>query len=51
MMIGAFDPMYSKRIFEHVKLLVVGAILAPGKRTVTALLRMMGSSHNQSFQD
>jgi hypothetical protein len=37
MVIGAFAPMFSKRIFEHVKLLVVGAILAPGKRTVVML--------------
>jgi hypothetical protein len=29
--IGAFAPMFSKRVFEHVKLLLVGAILAPGK--------------------
>jgi hypothetical protein len=51
MVIGAFAPMFSKRIFDHVKLLVVGAILAPGKRTVTSVLRVMGRSHDQSFQN
>jgi hypothetical protein len=51
MVIGAFAPMCSKRLFEHMKLLVVGAILAPGKRTVTSVLRVMGSSHDQSFQN
>jgi hypothetical protein len=49
--IGAFAPMFSKRIFEHAKLLLVGAILAPGKRTVTAVLRVMGRSHDQHFQN
>jgi DDE superfamily endonuclease len=34
-----------------VKLLVVGAILAPGKRTVTSVLRVMGRSHDPSFQN
>jgi hypothetical protein len=29
MVIGPFAPMFSKHILEHVKLLVVGAILAP----------------------
>jgi hypothetical protein len=48
--IGAFAPMFSKRIFEHATLLLVGAILAPGKRTVTAVLRVMGRSHDQYFQ-
>jgi hypothetical protein len=35
--IGAFAPMFSKRIVEHVKRLLVGAILAPGKRPVTSV--------------
>jgi hypothetical protein len=30
--IGAFAPLFSRRVFEYAKLLVVGAILAPGKR-------------------
>jgi hypothetical protein len=37
MVIGAFAPMFSKRVFEPVKRLLVGAILAPGKRTITAV--------------
>jgi DDE superfamily endonuclease len=51
MVIGAFAPMCAQRIFEHMKPLVVGAILAPGKRTVTSVLRVMGRSHDQSFQN
>jgi hypothetical protein len=49
--IGAFAPLFSRRVFEHAKLLVVGAILAPGKRTVTSVLRVMGRSHDKHFQN
>ena len=35
--IGAFAPVFSRRVFEHAKLLIVGAILAPGKRTITSV--------------
>ena len=48
---GAFAPLFSKRTFEHAKLLLVGAILAPGKRTVTAVLRVMGKSTEAHFQN
>jgi DDE superfamily endonuclease len=51
MVIGAFAPMFSQRVFEHVKLLIVGAILAPGKRTVTSVLRVMGRSDDRHFQN
>ncbi len=40
----AFAPLFSERVFTHVQVLVVGAILAPGKRTVSAVLRVMGKS-------
>jgi hypothetical protein len=49
-LIVAFAPLFSKPVFEHVKLLLVGAILAPGKRTVTACLRVMGLSDEKNFQ-
>jgi hypothetical protein len=49
--IGAFAPLFSRRVFEHAKLLVVGAILAPGKRTVTSVLRVMGRSSDEHFQN
>ena len=38
----AFAPVFSERIWDWVQVLVGGAILAPGKRTVTAVLRVMG---------
>jgi len=34
--------LFSRRVFAHVQLLVLGALLAPGKRTVTAALRIVG---------
>ena len=49
--IGAFAPLFSKRIFMHVKLLLAGAILAPGKRTVTAVLQVMGKGAEAHCQD
>jgi hypothetical protein len=49
--LGAFAPMFSKRVVEPVKRLLVGAILAPGKRTITAVLRVMGHSDNVHFQN
>src|SRR5438309_490967 len=49
-LIVKFAPVFSKRVWEHVQVLVVGALLAPGKRTVTAVLRVMGLSQEQQFQ-
>src|SRR5438552_5148603 len=49
-LIVKFAPVFSKRVWEHVQVLVVGALLAPGKRTVTAGLRVMGLSQEQQFQ-
>src|SRR6478672_13890436 len=46
-----FAPVFSERVFEWAKVLVVGAILAPGKRTVTAALRVMGLSNEAQFQN
>jgi hypothetical protein len=46
-----FAPLFSRRVFEHVQVLVVGAILSPGKGTVTATLWVMGSSQSQRFQN
>jgi hypothetical protein len=35
---------FSERVLEWAKVLVVGAILSPQKRTVSAVLRVMGLS-------
>jgi len=46
-----FAPRFSRRVFEHVPVLVVGALLAPGQRTVTAALPVMGLSQEVHFQN
>jgi hypothetical protein len=42
---------FSKRTWKLAVVLMVGAILAPGKRTVTAILRIMGLSQEHHFQN
>jgi hypothetical protein len=45
-----FEPLFSERVWEWAKILLVGAILAPGKRTVTSVLRVLGLSQERQFQ-
>jgi hypothetical protein len=47
--LGAFAPLFSKPVWAHATVLVVGAILTTGKRTVTACLRVMGLSQETCF--
>ena len=47
----AFAVLYSRRVWQHVQILLMGAILAPGQRTVTAILRIMGLSAKKHFQN
>lgn len=49
--IGAFAPLFRKSIWERAVVVLLGAILAPGKRTVTAVLRVMGRSTERHFQN
>jgi hypothetical protein len=44
-----FAPLFSERVWGHVQVLVAGAILAPGKRTVSSALRAMGLDQQKSF--
>jgi hypothetical protein len=48
--IGVFAPVFSRPVWQHVKVLMTGAVLAPGTRTVTAILRIMGRSAAADFQ-
>ena len=50
-MIEPFIKLFSERIWERAKILLVGAILAPAERTVTAVLRVMGLSAEKHFQN
>src|SRR3990172_6117940 len=49
--LGAFARLFSKRIWEHARILLIGAILSPAERTVTAALRVMGLSGEKHFQN
>jgi hypothetical protein len=44
-----FAPLFSERVFQHVQVLLAGAILAPGKRTVSSALRAMGLDQHKPF--
>jgi len=46
-----FESVFSERIWEWAKVLLVGAILAPGERTVAAILRVMGLANEKQFQN
>ena len=45
-LIVAFAPLFSKPVFQHVHVLLGGAILSPGKRTVPQALRVSGRSQD-----
>jgi hypothetical protein len=49
-LIVGFAPLFSKPVWQHVQVLLIGAILAPGKRTVTSALRVCGLSQERRFQ-
>jgi len=44
-----FAFLFSRRVFSHARLLLAGAILATGKRTVAALLRVLGLSREKNY--
>ena len=50
-LIIAFAPLCSKPVFHHVQVLLLGAILSPGKRTVTQALRVRGENQDPHFQN
>ncbi len=49
-LLNPFVPLFSRGVWPHVQVLLAGAILAPGKRTVSAALRVMGLGHTEQFQ-
>jgi hypothetical protein len=50
-LILAFAPLFSKPVWQSALVLLVGAIAAPGKRTVSAILRVMGLQDEPHFQN
>ena len=47
--LAPFAPLFSKRVWQHAQLLLIGAILAPGRRTVSSALRAMGLDQYERF--
>jgi hypothetical protein len=48
-LLSPFTPLFSKRVFQHAQVLLAGAILAPGRRTVSSALRAMGLDQQKRF--
>ena len=44
-----FAPLFSKRVFLHVGLLLTASILVPGKRTVASALRVVGLDKEKRY--
>src|ERR687895_187192 len=49
LVLAPFAPLFSHRVWLHAQVLLVGAMLAPGARTVTAALRVMGLAAERRF--
>jgi DDE superfamily endonuclease len=49
LVLASFAPLFSHRVWPHAQFLLVGALLTPGARTVTAALRVMGLSSERHF--
>jgi DDE superfamily endonuclease len=47
--LAPFVALFSERVCQHAQVLLAGAILAPGRRTVAAALRVMGLGHSKQF--
>jgi len=45
-----FMPLFSRRVWPYVQVLLAGVILTPGKRTASAALRAMGLGQTEHFQ-
>jgi hypothetical protein len=50
LLLRPFAPLFSKRVWAHVQVLLAGAILAPVQRTITAALRVVGLAQTPHFQ-
>jgi hypothetical protein len=48
--LSAFAPLFYQRSWEHAGELLVGAIVAPGARTISSILGVLGRDHERSYQ-
>ena len=49
--IGMFAPVFSDTVWTRAQVLLVGAILTPGQRTVASVLRVMGLAEETRFKN
>jgi hypothetical protein len=49
-LLAPFALLFSRSVWARAQVLMVGAILAPGKRTVSSALRAVGLGHAEQFQ-
>ncbi len=47
--LASFAPLFSMSVWQNVRILLMGAILAPGRRTVSSALRAMGLDQEKRF--
>jgi hypothetical protein len=50
-LLASFAPLFSRRVWRYVPVLVVGALLAPGRRMVSSVLRVVGLDQVRHFQN
>lgn len=50
LLVAPFAPLFAPRVWRHAQVLLGGAILAPGRRTVAAALRVMGLEQAPRFE-
>jgi DDE superfamily endonuclease len=49
LVLAPFAPLFSERVWLHAQVLLLGAILSPGRRTVAGALRVMGLALERQF--
>jgi hypothetical protein len=49
LILAPFAPLFSERLWRHAQVLLLGAVLTPGSRTVTGALRVMGLALERQF--
>src|SRR5919197_6613287 len=47
--LAPFAPLFSRRVWAHVQVLVAGSLLSPARRTVAAALRVLGLARSKQF--
>jgi hypothetical protein len=49
--LALFAPLFTPSVWYHAQVLLIGAVLTPGKRTVSAILSVMGLGQHPHFQN